>query len=559
MFRHVLRHDRTKLVRMVTRMSSTTYSQITDEVRQFLASLSEQGRAELAAMAAVDAEQGQPHPMDRYTLPSQWARECIRWREGEGLTPYQERALDNVFLKGKVALRGPHTAGKTTMGAILVLFCACKWEADASRGRIRDWIIVTTASYWVQVEKFLWRGINMWSRYLIWSKIGLPPFVDGIDLLSTQLKLPHGIAFGVAPLNMEGAHASRVLWLFDEMRDVPDLTFEKAEGAMAGAGADTDQKAYAFGMSTPGMKIGKLYRVHARVPGNEDWYAEVVTAEEAIACGRMSREWYEQRKKEWGEDSAAFLNRARGEFSGAENNGVIPLAWLEAANRRWAERVEAGTVGALRQIGVDVAGQGKDKTVFAPLFGHDFIDTLRYYQHEKPLQIADRLFAILSRLGGRALVDVLPDGSAITEYLDRMAVEAYLFNGGEAARNPDGEYYTDRSGTFRFRNRRSHMIWNVRELLDPALDPPPTLALPPDDNITGDFTVPRYVTNGNVIQVESKDDMRRRLKQGPGDPDRESTDAGDAVGMALYPVEEIYAPETPQVDTLIIGARRKAG
>lgn len=523
----------------------------------FLESMNDQARAEFIATATYRARVNAPHPMDAYDSPSRWAKECIRWpRPDQGLTSYQAETMDRVLENGRVAMRGPHTAGKTTTSALTVLYFALKWEADAQRGRIKDWLIVTTASYWLQVEKFLWRYIRMWARYIRWDKVGFAPLREGREIFTTKLVLNFGMAFGVAPENLEGAHADRILWLFDEMKDIPDLTFEKAEGAMAGAGEDTDQEAYALGTSTPGLKIGKLWRIHNREPGNEDWYPLVVTAEMCIAAKRMSAIWKEQRKREWGEDSQVYQNRVLGNFSAQDTDGVVPLSWIELANQRWEEINRTGDVGDFAQIGVDLANQGKDRTVFAPRYRNgfvDFIDTLRYYSKETPLRTGDRLAAILDRLGGEALIDVLPDGTAVAEYIVRMGNEARTFNGGEAARDVQGQYYTDRSGSFRFRNRRSHMIWRIRELLDPSLDPAPVLALPKDDNLIGDLTIPHFNRNGNVITVESKDDFRKRLKLGPGE-DRESTDAGDAVGLALYELEDYSPQEIGSFD--ILGAAR---
>jgi rubrerythrin len=52
--------------------------------------------------------------------------------------------------------------------------------------------------------------------------------------------------------------------------------------------------------------------------------------------------------------------------------------------------------------------------------------------------------------------------------------------------------------------------------------------LPPDDLLTGDLTTPHWrVMSGGRIQVESKDDIRKRLGR--------STDDGDAVVMAMWP------------------------
>jgi len=83
----------------------------------------------------------------------------------------------------------------------------------------------------------------------------------------------------------------------------------------------------------------------------------------------------------------------------------------------------------------------------------------------------------------------------------------------------------DRSGELGFANKRSAAWWAMRELLDPAADS--VIALPPDDLLTGDLTAPHWrVMSGGHIQVEGKDEIRKRLGR--------STDDGDAVVMAFW-------------------------
>ena len=80
----------------------------------------------------------------------------------------------------------------------------------------------------------------------------------------------------------------------------------------------------------------------------------------------------------------------------------------------------------------------------------------------------------------------------------------------------------DRSGELGFTNKRSAAWWGMRELLEDGL-----IALPPDDNLTGDLTAPKWrVMSGGRIQVESKDDIKKRLGRSPDD--------GDAVVMANF-------------------------
>jgi hypothetical protein len=66
--------------------------------------------------------------------------------------------------------------------------------------------------------------------------------------------------------------------------------------------------------------------VHKRAPGLEDWHVRHVTLEEAVAAGRISPDWAEQRARQWGRDSALYANRVLGEFHASDEDSVIPLA-----------------------------------------------------------------------------------------------------------------------------------------------------------------------------------------------------------------------------------------
>ena len=68
------------------------------------------------------------------------------------------------------------------------------------------------------------------------------------------------------------------------------------------------------------------------------------------------------------------------------------------------------------------------------------------------------------------------------------------------------------------------MWWRLREILEPGSGR--NLVLPDDRELLGDLCAPRYKETTQGIQIESKDDIRKRLGR--------STDCGDALVMALH-------------------------
>lgn len=479
--------------------------------------------------AAVDwaefaAKEFEPEPtpehgaIDYLYDPAGFARDAITWAPGRTLSPYQDETLAALPAHRRVSVRGPHGLGKSCTSALAVL-----WFALTSEAAGIDWKCITTAGAWRQLERYLWPEIHKWAKLLRYDVLNRAPLDTRTELLTLNLKLRYGSAFAVASDNpelIEGAHADRVLYIFDESKAISADTFNAAEGAFSGADDAHGTEAYALAMSTPGEPNGRFYDIHRRAPGLSDWWPRHVTLAEAIDAGRVSKDWAAARRAQWG-DSAVYHNRVLGEFHSSDEDGVIPLGWVEDANERWRAWDEAGRPEqpGRRTVGVDVARSGSDKTVMAVLDG-TVITELRQHALEDTMQTSGRVLGIVAATPGRRpIIDVIGIGAGVVDRLREQKIPVTAFNAAE------GTDRKDRSGELGFTTTRAAAWWNLRELLDPAFDP--QLALPPDDRLTGDLTAPHWrVMSGGRIQVESKDDIRKRIGR--------STDDGDAVVQAVW-------------------------
>jgi len=481
-------------------LSSLTKS----ELRALLQSLSPREREELDRILLTSSTFQITYRDD----PVAFVHDCIHFREGEGPAPYQDEIMAELPRRRRVAARGPHGLGKTALAAWVVLWFALTRDGE-------DWKAPTTASAWRQLDKFLWPEIRLWARHLRWDKIGTDAITEDQQLNLLNLRLTTGEAFALASDNselIEGAHASHLLYLFDEAKAIPAKTWDAAEGAFS-----TPGELFWLAISTPGEPSGRFYDIHRRAPGYQDWWVRHVTLEEALRAGRISAQWAEDRKAQWGERSSVYQNRVLGEFAASDTDGVIPLAWVEAANERWIAL--GGIWPQFTCVGVDVARSGPDKTVFA-LRHENAIQELRRHALEDTMATTGRVAGVLRANGGYAMVDVIGIGAGVVDRLREQRMNVRPFNSSEKTRSKD------QSGELGFANRRSHGWWHLRELLDPANGH--GIALPPDDLLTGDLTAPHWrVVSGGNIQVESKDDIKKRIGR--------STDSGDAVMMALYP------------------------
>jgi hypothetical protein len=81
---------------------------------------------------------------------------------------------------------------------------------------------------------------------------------------------------------------------------------------------------------------------------------------------------------------------------------------------------------------------------------------------------------------------------------------------------------TSANGSERFANLRAQTWWQFREALDPFTGA--DIALPPDPELAAELTMPRRVPEKREIQIESKDQIKKRLGRSP--------DKADAVVMA---------------------------
>ena len=169
--------------------------------------------------------------------------------------------------------------------------------------------------------------------------------------------------------------------------------------------------------------------------------------------------------------------------------------------------------------GVDVARGGAAKTVCAPRVSHVVFSVDRFNLADSVKLAALINSRYLDHQTHMATIDVIGVGAGVVDILRNTPGKNIIaFSAARASKR------RDRSGQLGFVNQRATMWWRLREALDPAYNP--TLCLPPDDELTGDLTAPRWwVTPGNKIAIESKEDLEKRIGR--------STDCGDAVCQSL--------------------------
>ena len=436
------------------------------------------------------------------------------------LYPYQVRILNAIQQKRRVSTKSLRGVGKTTMAAITVL-----WAITCCPTAIK---IICTASVWEQLTKYLFPEIRKWALRADWDKLGIK-MRDGYELLAREIQLDKGqkhafMTSPTVPERIEGAHAETVMYIFDEAKIIPDAIFDAIEGAFS----SSDTNAFIAVFSTPGAPLGRFYDIHKGKAGLEHWHKESVSYEEAIEAGTIDQEHAETQKRLWGENSPLYQNHFLGEFAESSDWGMIPLSWIEDANRRWLElqHEKQNDKPKSRIWGVDPADTGMDMTAITPLIG-TYFEYIKYY-NEEVMETITRL----QRLGVNKKTDViaidgLGVGAGAYQQLRKMEYKIKNVKFSGKAVDRAGKPITDSTGINTFLNIRAAAYWALREALNPSSPAFANLALPPDDRLTQDLVIQEYQESLGVIRMRlSKDKLREKIGRSP--------DGGDAVAIAWY-------------------------
>ena len=202
---------------------------------------------------------------------------------------------------------------------------------------------------------------------------------------------------------------------------------------------------------------------------------------------------------------------------------VIPSAWVEASMQRWTERAPEGY--AMTAMAVDVAPGGGDKRVIACRYGGWFpkLDVAR--EEDKDGRKTAAAVVTLRRDNCPVIVDLGGGWGGDTAIaLKDNGIHVVTYMGLEPSSA------TTRDGKLRFVNRRAADIWKLREALDPTQEGGTAVALPPDPELKADLASFRWMLKPNGIQVESKEDIKKRIGRSP--------DRGEAVVMAVAPGDQ---------------------
>lgn len=523
--------------------------------------------------------------IDYASDPARWITE----RAHEFAWSIQRRIMEALVDHRRVAVPSCHGVGKSHIASRIA-----GWWVDTYGDDPTEVFMVTTAPTASQVAAVLWRYIGQLHRQAeLPGRINRSPYPQWI--LQEDL-----VGFGRKPADYEdsafqGIHATHTLIIVDEACGIlPGLWDQLSSLAsnlharILAIGNPTDPTSYFYtvcqpdsdwhvipidGLRTPNMSeqelteeypLTRLLMEAEGIPLNTEPVPDKLreklihpryieerirdyagfTKHSHLVNGDDEREELKRQLRKRTNSSPMFLARVRGVFPTDASTGVIPLGWVQQAVNRWHDWDDAGRPepAGRRVVGVDVAYYGDDETVLAVRQGN-VVQRLQIYAKQDTVETADCVHPLLDHPQALAIVDVNGVGAGVYDTLRRRQSEGQI-QGAPLSFNASRASWRERrdmtSGEFKFRDDRAASWWRLRELLDPSRGS--QLALPDDETLMQELVGTQYkVATGGIIVVESKDEIKKRLKR--------STDRADAVIQSVWiegvAIDNSQAPDVP--------------
>ena len=219
-----------------------------------------------------------------------------------------------------------------------------------------------------------------------------------------------------------------------------------------------------------------------------------------------------------------FRVKILGMFPKTSSDILIPYEWIAAANERWKRlQEEEYTTNDPLALGVDIAGMGRDSSVF--LFRRNYyVEKINKIRSGKAdhMRVAGQIIVELESTDGYACIDTIGEGAGTYSRLEELECK----NAFSAKFSEGATGLSDKTGQYKFANMRAYCMWMVREWFDPSNGY--DVAFPIDEEFMEEATATKwFFRSDGAIQIEAKDDIKKKIKHSP--------DTLDSMALSFYP------------------------
>jgi hypothetical protein len=399
--------------------------------------------------------------------------------------PWQETLLNHIA-KGerRISVRSGHGVGKSTGASwAIIWYLLLRYPVK----------VVVTAPTSSQLYDALFAELKRWVKEL-------PPTLrDMLEVKQDRIEVKEAQteAFVSArtsraeqPEALQGVHSENVMLIGDEASGIPEQVFEAAAGSMSGHNAVT------ILLGNPVRSSGFFYDTHNRLAN--DWVTMKVSC---VDSPRVSDAYVEEMKARYGEESNAYRIRVLGEFPRSDDDTIIPMELLELAKHR-----DVATSPHAKLIwGLDVARFGGDRSALAKRQGNALIEPIKTWKNLDLMQLTGAVVAewealMPSQRPHEILVDSIGLGAGVVDRLRELGLPVRGINVSESPA----------MGTT-YKNLRAELWYKTKAWFE-ARD----CRIPLDEALVAELATVRYFfTSNGKIQIESKDDIRKRGLKSP--------------------------------------------
>jgi len=411
-----------------------------------------------------------------------------------------------------VAVRSCHGSGKTFLAAQIALW----WVLTRPYSTV-----ITTAPTGRQVNELLWKEIRKSFKNATERFAALGMTIGG-EMLPKAPKLTiddDWLCIGFStddPTNFQGWHSpGGILAIFDEAPGVAPDIWNAVQGVIVG---ESDRL---LCIGNPTETSGPFYEAFHKDNATAKFHISAydvpnVQKGKTMIPGLCTKEWVDERKKEWPENTPMWQSRVLGNFPDMSDATIVPLSWAEEAAARYEKGVKK-SIGPIT-MAVDVARFGADATVFAFADEGGVRELITAPKADTMETVGHVLMAFQDRGGFERINEIRIDADGLgagvydrlKEQLGHIVVE---MRGGMRAISNE-----------RYLNNRAEWYFKTRERLDPDGESP--IFMPNNSSLIAQLSSIKWkISSRGLIQIESKEDMKKRGVKSP--------DEADAVVMAL--------------------------
>lgn len=435
--------------------------------------------------------------------PDEWVKD----RLGGYLWSKQAEIALSVVKNKRTAVKSSNGVGKSYLAAIL----ACWWLDVHPVGRA---LVISTAPTYVQVTRILWRYVRRFHQ-----EAGL----YGSITQTNEWKSPDGtlMGFGRKPNDddisgFQGYHEDYILAIADEAGGISETLYTGLEAIT------TNDDARILTIGNPDNRGTEFHKTFSSP--DDIWTKFTISAfdtptftgekvPDSIRRGLTSKQWVEERRRDWGEDSPRYQAKVMGQFPDQSENTLFSQTVLaRAIDLELMLSTESTPV-----LGCDIARFGSDfSTVYS--YQDGVLRLVDSWSMTDTVASAERIQQHAFRLGAREVrVDGVGIGAGVIDNLARISDNRFEVVGmvGNAS-SPDLDKWL---------NARAYWYDTMREKMQKS-----RLDMDFEDRkLKEELEGIQYTfTKHGAIQIESKDDMKKRGIKSP-----------DFADAAMYACAEI--------------------